>query len=356
MLQNHPGENEFPVSTDWNPAKASWRLTEGERVLTHGMFVLSLLTLGPAVIGTGLVSEAKGPFPEGWMVVGALALVGTVCLAISVRLLRKGATRRVKEQQRYYQIAGISGRYPESHREALQLDGINAVGGWSETLEYWPCEIRMQGSQATFKSFNLSTVDEAKKALDEDWGVLTREGYDRTVRSLMEGLHTRGFLHESLSEHRQDMFQRLSALSGLSARDIEALVSSPTETQSPPQLIWAWDWWRVIPLSRNAFMAGLIPEEVAWENILTVSKWAHALFDNLPSYHRNLRVGHAYWSNNYAMTQARKAVLDTFEKSALPIREVAWRRYDSSVLPQAVLDGLAEERDEQEHRSHTLLN
>ncbi|WP_440110991.1 DUF1266 domain-containing protein [Acidovorax sp. BL-A-41-H1] len=356
MLQNHPGETESPVSNDWSPPQASLRLTGGERALAHGTFSLSLLTLGPAVIGTGIVSEAKGPFPAGWMIVGALALVGILCLAITALMLYKGATRRVKEQLTYYQISGISGRYPETHREALQLDGVNAVGNWSETLENWPCEVRMNRSLATFKSFSLCSVDEAKTALDEDWGVLTREGYDQTVRSLMEGLHTRQFLHESLSGHRQSMFQRLSALTGLAANDIEALVSSPTNAHSPTQLIWAWDWWRVIPLSRNAFMAGLIPEEVAWENILTVSSWTHALFDSLPAYHRNLRVGHAFWSNNYAMGQARKTVLDTFENSSLPIRKVKWRSIDSGLLPRYVLDGLAEERDDEHHGSHGLLN
>jgi hypothetical protein len=358
MLQNHPGEKTFPVSNDWSP-KASLRLTPGESALAHGMLTLAVISLGLAGLTSGIVSEADGPFPEGELFAGACAAVGLLCVLVLLHQLWKGATRRVKEQRLYYEVAGIPESYPEDCREALQLDGVNALDAWSETLECWPCERRLQASQARFQSFTLTSMDEAKTALDEDWGVLTREDYDRVVKELMEGLHTRGFLLDSLSDDRQALFQRLSALTDLPVREIESLVSSRFEDDCPPRLIWAWDWWRVIPLSRNAFMAGLIPEELAWENILTVSNWVHALFDDLPSYHRNLRVGHAYWSNNFAAAQSRKTVLDTYEKNTYPrpIRDVAWRRRPKELLPMTALKGLQRERETSEDPAlGTLLN
>jgi len=341
MLQNHPGEKTFPVSNEWGP-KATLRLTQGERALTQGMFTLALIALGLAGIATGILAEIGEPFPEGGLFAAACAAVGVLSVLVMLKQLWKGATRCVKEQRVYYQLGGIPEAYPEDHREALQLDGVNAVDGWSETLEGWPCERRLQASPTKFKSFTLLPIDQAKTALDEDWGVLTREDYDRTVKDLMDGLHTRGFLLDALSDQRQDMFQRLASLTGIPVKDIESLISSNLDDDSPPRLIWAWDWWRVIPLSRNAYMAGLIPEALAWQHMLTVSAWVHALFDDLPSYHRNLRVGHAYWCNKFADVQERKAVLETFEKNTFPrpIREVAWRRHPKDVLPMAVLRGL----------------
>ena len=343
MLQNHPGEKDFPVKNDWGP-KASLRLTSKENTLVQGMWTIAIITLVLALISGGVVSEAQESFIEGWIFVGSCTLAGVVCLGVVAILLYSGATRRVNEQRIYYQLGGLSDWYPENHRAALQLDGINAIDLWSETLECWPCERRLNGSLIDFKSFQLNSIEAVKAGLDDDWGVLTREDYERRVGELMQGLHTRNFLEDSLSHSRSNLFQRLSDLTGLSVSEVESVVSSSKVSGKPPRLIWAWDWWRVIPLSRNAYMAGLISEEVAWENILLVSDWIHALFDDLNAYHANLLLGYAYWCNHFAAVQSRKTILEIFERNVYPrpIRDVKWKMSPVSALPPYVLEGLQE--------------
>ncbi len=342
MLQNHPGEAPFPVTPDWN-AKVSLRLTDRERVTVNGMVTLAVITLGLAGIGGGVLSDVSEPFPEGWWFVTACGTLGVACLFVMVFVLSRAATRRVKEQQRYYTIAGISLPYPELHRQALQLDGVNAVGNWSETLENWPCERRVNANQTTaFVSFGLLTVDEQKTSLDADWGILTRDDYWSMVEALKQGMHTREFVRVAVGPQREALFDRLSALTDIPAAEIASLLSSSSGgPNAVPALIWAWDWWRVFPMTRGAYIADLITEEEAWATMLQVSDWIHALYGDLHSYHRNLRIGHAYWSNNFAVVQARKKVLDTYEANAnrLAILEVPWTSRPLSVLPDYVTGG-----------------
>ncbi|GAA6142101.1 DUF1266 domain-containing protein [Hydrogenophaga sp. 5NK40-0174] len=343
MLQNHPGEASFPVKPDWN-AKVTLRLTDRERVAAHGMLTLAIITLGLAGIGGGVVSDLTEPFPAGWWFVGICAMLGAVCLSVMIFLLSRAATRRVKEQQRYCATAGISLPYPELYRQALQLDGVNAVGNWSETLENWPCERRAKTQRMpTFVSFSLLTVDEQKSSLDADWGILTRADYLRMVEALKQGLHTREFVRDAVGPQRDALFDRLSALTGIPSSEIASLLSS-SATGGPnaiPALIWAWDWWRIFPMTRGAYIADLITEDEAWATLLQVSEWIHALFGDLASYHRNLRIGHAYWSNNFADVQARMKTLEAFEANAngLSIVGVPWTSRPSSVLPDHVTGG-----------------
>jgi hypothetical protein len=105
---------------------------------------------------------------------------------------------------------------------------------------------------------------------------------------------------------------RIASVVELPRRQVEATLLA---TFRLAQLLWAWDLWRFIPLSRNAFMAGLVTEQEAWTHILRASAIVHALFDDLQSYHRNLCIGHAFWCDDYAASRTRRERLAAFDRN-----------------------------------------
>ncbi|WP_339900157.1 DUF1266 domain-containing protein [uncultured Gilvimarinus sp.] len=340
MLQNHPGEPRFPTSRELHP-RAFNRLTQKQQTLFNGLITLAIITGGIAIVGAGVLSESLEPMPAGNMFVLAMAALALTCFAIITKLLWKAANLSVKDQVSYYAAGNVPAEYPEPYRQALQLDDVYAATLWTETLEYWPTEVRLEHANIKPQSFPLDDRQQPKESLDEHWGIVTKKDLLATTAALKSGMHCQGFLLDALGDHRPAVIERIASLTGIEESYIEGL-SSNTATGQPPKLIWAWDLWRVIPLSRTGFMAGLISEQEAWEQILEVSCWIHAIFDSLEDYHKNLRVGHAYWANSYAATQERRETLQNFEDNTpfRPIRNLSWKRQSVDVLPTHIMTGL----------------
>ncbi|MEL7305603.1 MAG: DUF1266 domain-containing protein [Myxococcota bacterium] len=174
--------------------------------------------------------------------------------------------------------------------------------------------------------------------MDKWWGVVTTEGYRSMMERLFAGMHSVEFSVASVSEQREPMLERLAALLEIPKAKIEAKTHS---TNGIPTLLWAFDLFRVIPLSRDAFLAGLVPEAEAWDNILRASRWSHAMFDNLDDFHFNLRLGHAFWSDDYAQVRERRETIEAYmaRNPKWPIDTIPWTCRSPDVLPNHVRDG-----------------
>lgn len=334
-LQNHPGERDFPVRPG-SLLRAFQVMSRRQEIVRRLLVLVAILCGGVALIAYGITTDSPTPPRAGYVFAAAMAAVALASVAGVVALGRRAARSRVEEQETYYRLGRFEVLVDRPHLEALQLDGVNAAAGWTETLESWPARVRFPARPPGFRTFSLLPPEEAKIQLDQDWGVLSADDYRRTVASLFAGLHSLQFLAVARSEHGARTLERVARLVELPPREVLAVLDA---THGPARLLWAWDLWRIIPLTRNAFMAGLVTEQDAWSHILRASAIVHALFEDLRAYHQNLRIGHAFWCDDYAATRARREVLEAFERNdpPRPIREVSWTRLALETLPPHVL-------------------
>ncbi|ACY14608.1 DUF1266 domain-containing protein [Haliangium ochraceum] len=342
MLQNHPGDSRYPVTSNWlTPFEhlSKRRASAARAALTFG-----IITIGVAVLGNGLLSEAVEPLPaSAFAVVYAIGALGLLLFAVFAWLVSQGATARRREQQRYYELGRVP-EFTEEQRSAFQLDAVNAVGLWSETLETWPCAARLgkvaSGSAAaSFVTLPILPKEEALESLDGDWGVLSAEGCRRTIADLLAGMHSAGFAEVARGPDGDAMLTRLAELTGLPLERVRATLQPAN--RRPARLIWAWDLARVVPLARKAFMAGLFDEAQAWDAILSASRPAHALFASVEDFYENYRIGHAFWSNDYQGARTRAERIDAFLQSQLPVRRAVWQPLAYEQLTSAERERLA---------------
>lgn len=330
-------------------------MSRGQEIVGRLLILVAVICGGLALIVYGILSDSPTPPRSGLMFAAALLAVALVSVAGLLWLGRRAARSRVQEQETYYSLGRFTVAADQVHLEALQLDGVNAETGWTETLESWPAAVRFPDGAPKFRTFGLLPPEEAKIQLDQDWGVLSVENYRETVAALFAGLHSLQFLDVARSEHGSRVLDRVASVVELPRREVESVLVA---TNAPARLLWAWDLWRVIPLSRNAFMAGLVNEADAWANILRASAIVHALFEDLQSYHRNLRIGHAFWCDDYAAARTRRERLEAFERNEprRPIRDVPWTRLAVGSLPPNVVSASAPRKvdclDDQARRLH----
>jgi hypothetical protein len=335
MLQNHPGEREYPVKPD-SILRAFEYMPRGQEIFGRVLIFLAIICGGVALIAYGILSDSTKPPKSGYLLVAALGSVAVICVAGLFWMGRRASLIRIREQQSYYALGQFGVTVTQVHLEALQLDGFNGEIGWTETLEHWPALVRFPNKPPKFRTFSLIQPEEAKMGLDQDWGVLSTEGYVETVNMLFAGLHSRHFLELASGHNGADLIGRIASVAEIPRSEVE---STLIDTAQPAKLLWAWDLWRVIPLSRNAFAAGLVTEQEAWAQILKASSMVHALFEDLPSYHKNLCIGHAFWSNDYAASRARRERLHAFERNEppRPIRHIPWTRSTPDMLPPPIV-------------------
>lgn len=361
FLQNHPEEQTFPVNYR---VRLPYGKTErkGFFVMLRGLMVLpifaTIFLLGLLYFegSEKLTNEEQLKF---YVVLGSF-LAACLFLAFWLGRIDSGAARR--EQLRYYKVAGID-RLDDKKRSGLQLDAAMsyARGDWTETLEYIPAEVRFQKPEKEMQKFPIMGVlrkEDAIQGLDNDWGVLTKSGYEKMRDELFEGMHGAGFASimaadpddKEAKEERAAMCERLAGLIQCDDPEyVESCVRS--EGGRPPQLIWGFDLWRVVPMARLAFMAGLISEDEAWRDILKACHWLHGIFPDLESYLQNLRLGHAYWCNSFEKCTERKKACDGFlagEPNRIPMRDLKWDLVNDVSFPTPVRQGLPPEEKEAE--------
>lgn len=328
LIQNHPGEKD--ARPKYNPADGN--------VAISG-WVIFVLAAVPVVITYAVFSRLKEINKiETWMYYAGIALALVFGGCFGKFSIQKISRRRITEQRKYYKIYGARWLAQEQ-REALQLDAPDGYqyGEWIETLEYWPCEAR-GARPASFKTFLVTTKEERLLGNDQSWGVLSEQSYQETIDRLFNGMHSRLFAADKIlmdADARQQMVARIAALTQLPESYVLACWES--KDNRPSRLLWGFDLNRIIELSRTSFMAGLIPEETAWKNILRSSAYLHALFDDIDDYYNNFRLGHAYWSNDFRLTSEKLKGHKAYTAGCdWPIRKIAWRKNDPSVLPEVI--------------------
>lgn len=356
LLQNHPFSQQNPVKKlSFFKAYSNLPLGQNFLVSVAGLLFLFFTVVLIATATSALHPDANTISNQTlvdstflYMLIGCLVLGLFVFFSI-----RKEQYLEIKEQQKYYRL-GLVKKLNTQQRQALRLNLVDSYycGHWSETLERLPCKARLQDK--TFKplTFDLNDTKVYQQDLNENWGVLNKTQYTKIVEQLFEGMHSKGFAYYIQSESKKNMIEQLA---GLTRKPESYILDCNKErNKKPKKLIWGFDLWRIIPISRDAFMAGYITEEEAWKNILKASDIIYYLFDNHNDFYDNYRLGNAYWSNDLNITMDRLERWKEFdEKCDWPLRKLPWSTPENIELPNHMITGFAAYTIKENDRNET---
>ncbi|WP_118976622.1 DUF1266 domain-containing protein [Taibaiella koreensis] len=341
FLQNHPGERAI------RPRPAAGNGRQG----TIAYAVILLVAVPVAIIITvtrRLAAIGRIETLTMYTVSGAVVLL---CAALLIGIMRKLLYKNRAEQKKYYRLAGGLSWLPAEKRESLQLEAHYGyhTGSWTETLEYWPSEVRLP-SGVRFTTFIPTTKEDRLAGTDQAWAVLSEKSYSERIEALFEGLHSKRFAADMqlmAVPDRDALVARQAELTQLPGSYV--LGCGAAQGSRPAALVWAFDLQRVVELSRSSFMAGIIPEQKAWEHILKASAYVHALFANADDFFNNYRLGHAYWCNDFRQTNETAQMHKAYNKDCdWPIKNVPWTIKEAGILPEVICNGcrdyVAEER------------
>jgi Protein of unknown function (DUF1266) len=332
-LQNHPGDKDFPVSF-----RSVFLMLTPTRFKALPLISKQLLVLIPLLVAGIAVQREGGE--------ALFLLIGLPSVLITLLFWAK--YNQISEQKKYYKLTQ-NPPLTEPQRLASQLVlPLNyAGGGWSETLELWPTEVRFKGQAPKFSTFTLHTKMDELADLEKWWGVLSQKSYERTVANLFNGLHSAQFAYDARYNYNdtQDgdstfeaQRERLSELTLHGADYIDGC--SKSIGGCAPKLLWGFDLWRAAQLAGNAFSAGIISEEQAWADRLKAADHAHALFDSLESFMQNYLLGVAYWSDSVETTRDRMRNIQDYQTNCdWPVAKLIWPKKPETDLPEVILTG-----------------
>lgn len=374
LIQNTPNTREcVPVAKG---VKALARFFEAQQWTAYFLGMLAFLfgaLLYFSVSGmlkNGTSTAAVGSNPE--VVLLGISIAGFVLVAGLLYLLyKRSAILPAKEQMQYYRLGKVM-PLTAAQARALRLHIVEMHHGgfWLKTLEYYPCDIRVNDPKFKPTSFYVANRSNYKQGLNEDWGVVSKAQYDNMVEELFGGMHSklfaldmdyslnyksyvRGSTPEDLRSIENQNTNFINRLAGLIDKPT-AYVNACFEEQpnKPKLLVWGFDLWRVIPMSREAFMAGYIAETDAWNNILKASNLIYYLFDSFESFYDNLRLGNAYWSNDLKVTTKRHEMWKLYDKECdWPQRNLPWTIEQKPEISDGMRTGFAQ-YIRQKNKSH----
>ena len=354
LLQNAPNNRQHPPRRE-NFLHGMERLNGSQSMGIYTLLVIALF------LGSMVYFMLRLPTAD------TLSLLGTIgglvcCIGIVAYVLYKNTNLPIREQRRYYQLGNVK-PLTKLQRRALRLELVDNYyhGFWNQTLEYYPCEVRVNDKRFKPTTFSIANKQTYRSSLNDDWGIVSKAQYVSTVNDLFGGMHAKLFavdmdymLHiddytsrAMPADEKEDLKKRndnfLNRLAGLINKP-QAYVTSCFEEQGigPKPLIWGFDLWRIIPMSRNAYMAGYISEEEAWKDILKAADLVYYLFDSFEAFYDNYRLGNAYWSNDLETTTRRQEMWALYEsKCDWPERNLPWRSERTPEPPEAMQTGFA---------------
>ncbi|SKA47641.1 Protein of unknown function [Chitinophaga eiseniae] len=341
LLQNHPRDLNFPV-------RPHWRYYEKYRRQQPVLYAIATLLVTFALLDffflimliQKLIKDPMQLTAAQWILIGSFVTLVGLFLFVA----RYMSALPLREQQRYYQASGTTW-LSEDKRQALRLELVDIYKGgyWSETLEYYPL-VAFQGP-GKYHTFKPAEANLYKKDLDQSWGILTTDNYRKVAQQLLtKGYHAEAFaMTLSLRNNDSAVSTRLAALTSLPEPYVLSCLEHRPDGR-PPKLIWGYECWRLIVISRDAYMAGHITAEEAWKNILQAADYVYELFDDFADFSDNYRLGNAFWSNSYEVTNERTVAYENFlTQCDWPMKHLSWPASKGVQLPEAMATGFATE-------------
>lgn len=274
----------------------------------------------------------------------AATIGGPIMVLAGLLIIIVETSKERREQKKYYSLSKMTPLTGEQ-LEALQLGTFFTYDCdyWCDSLETVPCEQRVKKDIKKFKKLRIFKTENLVDQLEEGWGIISRDDYLDSYKSLTELGHTRRFVHTYYASEEPDKIAQ--RLCGLIQKPKEAFDALFNEQNGVRKLIWAWDMCRAINNTRCAYESGFITEDEAWSNILAVSRHAHTIYDSLDEFFMGVRFGHAFWCDDFKKVKERGQLLDRFlaKKTRHRVLHASWSKLNEP-LPKAILDGFKEDQ------------
>lgn len=273
-LQNYSGSKEYPPQPEWKLVLKAIKSPYWIHSIT--LFLLFLYCASIIYYATfSLIVKAS--------IWGITLLILFIAVYFINNIMKKNITAQLK----YYEINNIQ-ELSSEQAQALQLCLCIDYnwGRWNETLEYYPLLEKIE--ELDFIGIVVTSIENERYHLYNSFEILLTEEYHSLIgRIFSEGLFTAKFLHKYVFP--ENGMKRLARLSSISIQEIGRYIQ-PNEINER-KLIWGYEFFNVIFITRQAYMAQLISEDVAWENILKASSYIHTLFDNFDDFYLNYILG-----------------------------------------------------------------
>ncbi len=160
------------------------------------------------------------------------------------------------------------------------------------------------------------------------------------MHDLWAGMHSERFAVYAVFSDGE-MFKVLGSLIEESPEYVQQC--SRSINGRPLILLWGFDLWRAIVLSRNCFAAGYISEEIAWKNILKTADYAYEIFDSFDVFYTNYRLGNAYWSRDFDTVKKRLKEFQFYKEHCdWPMAQLPWPNSKGIFMEQYMKDGFAD--------------
>ncbi len=285
-------------------------------------------------------SQGFGP------VFAALLVVLIVALALSSLLGIVDMWVPLREQQRYRKLTGAGPLSPRQ-QQVLALDAVSdfRAGGWNGSLEYVPAWVRMpaimqrqhrsDGRYSPFLTLRLVDPFEVREFLDRSMKIASasqvRSRLERMLGEASMSLRLADLLSSSASD---DAVRRLAALTGSDEAGIRSL--GVAQAGRPARLLWAGDVMYGIGFVRNAFVAGYLSEQDAWQQLERLADVAFACFADAREYWSNTRVAIALSSDDMRAVHDFDTTFEELQRSAWPAASIPFPHAPEVAIPDTV--------------------
>lgn len=359
LLQNTPKSREpLPNKVDAKSIAKFFNNNQGKIYLLGLLLFFFISILYYAVTG-GAINSPAIDTTNFLLWIGVIGIL--MVAALFYLVYKRSASIPTKEQLRYYELGNVKPLSAEQAK-ALRLHIVEMYhdGFWLNTLEYFPCNVRVNNPKFSPTSFFVADKSIYKAGINEDWGIVSKEQYEQMVEDLFGGMHSqlfaidmdytihyasyaRGGSPDDLKKINAGNQNFINRMAGLVEKSSSYVMECFQERAGKPKpLLWGFDLWRVIAMSREAFMAGYATEEEAWKNITKASSLIYYLFDDFESFYDNRRLGAAYWSNDLKTTTAHMGMWKLYnEQCDWPQKDLPWTMDSVPEIPDEMRTGFA---------------
>lgn len=335
VLQNHPGEVEFPVRTRWRYVRLMERRRRADpRQMRRRAVPVTAIAVpfGIAAVVLSVGSWANGTATSLFVMFALGTMIGL--LVASTALSFFDASAPLRAQRRHLALAA---RPPltERQQQILALDSASdfAIRGWNSSLAFTPTfaelpqqvRSKYQDGQrgAPWLALPLPPIAQLRASLDEQYKIVSGSDAELLVAdTLSQGLLSARFAEIANSDDAERMMSRVAALTGLPVFDIHDLARG--SEQHPPRLLLAADIERAIGAVRYAYVADYLDAADAWRLLEQLAARAFAVYRNPDDYWREVVIATAFRSDSLEAVQRQRAAIAELGSSAWTAASVAW--------------------------------
>lgn len=142
-------------------------------------------------------------------------------------------------------------------------------------------------------------IQQKKDSLKEWWRVENREDLLKAIENLEAGGHRESFkeIADMLSNLNEEQFRALLDEKPFDSEKMyEIVIVREYSDELGETGILAWDYVRIVNLSRSGYLVGYLTEQEAWDIILPAAEELRQNFNSWEEIGRNYLIGRFFWS------------------------------------------------------------